>query len=186
MLLVLALVLSGGVAEARTKARTTAAAASRNTGDGLAAGNLILRGDIQLDYNQVQGQKQLILGVRTIAEYLVNRYFAIGGFLKTQYLWQGANTGAGMVDVGPRVSVYLVPSGIVHPYIGAQFGYHRLVQPGPDGNGIIVGPEVGVAIITGHFGAFISAGYDFRWAKCSGVTLKRHAVPFSIGFGGRF
>lgn len=183
LVLVVAMVLVGGVAQARPKAR---AAASRSGGDGLAAGNVILRGDVQLDYNQVDSAKQLVLGVRTIVEDLVSRYFGIGGFIKTQYLWQGDNTGLGMVDVGPRMTVYLVPSGIIHPYIAAQVGYHRLIQPGEDGNGIIVGPELGLAIITGRFGAFISVGYDFRWAKCAGVEIKRHAMPFSIGFGGRF
>ena len=183
VLVVASMTLVGGGAEARPKSR---AAATRHSDDGLAAGNVILHGDVQLDYNQVDSTKQLILGVRTIVEGLVNRYIGIGGFIKTQYLWQGANTGTGMIDFGPRLTVYLVPSGIIHPYIAAQVGYHRLVVDGPDGNGIIVGPEVGVAIIKGHFGAFISVGYDFRWAKCNGAEIMRHAMPFSIGFGGRF
>lgn len=184
LVLVLAMALVGGVAEARPKAR--AATASRGGGDGLAAGNIIVRGDFQLDYNQIPGTKVLLIGLRSIVEDLITPYIAIGGFMKTQYLWQGANTGAGMVDVGPRLTVYLIPKGIIHPFVGAQFGYHRLILPGDDGNGIIVGPEVGLAIITGRFGAFISVGYDFRWAKCAGVEIKRHAMPFSIGFGGRF
>ena len=185
MFLAILMVAGGAEARTRTKAKKRSTTAQR-TGDGLGAGDVIIRGDFQLDYDRMAGNDGVLLGTRAIAEYLVHPNIAVGGFVKAQYYGQNGNAVMGLLDFGPRVTAYLISAGLVHPFVGAHMGYHHMVLPGPDGKGVMVGPEVGVAFITGHFGAFVSMGYDFRWAKCGGASLKQHALPFTIGFGGRF
>ena len=189
---VLALVLasSGAAVGAPSKGRP-APAVHGGGGDGLAAGNVIVRGDTMFQFVKTEGQalKSFQIIMRPTVEFLVTRWLAVGGFMRTAYVhtWaNGAKADTGMLDFGPRVTAYIIPSGIFHPYIAVGFGYDHLFVPGPDGNGLILEPEVGLAIVTGKLGAFLSVAYDFRWVKCQGVKVKTHSLPFGFGFGARF
>jgi len=187
----------------------TPATAQTTGGDArvLKTGDVLVHGDVSLVFQQTGSQgavdKELSLAFKPVVEGMLTSWLSLGGFLAVTYMhfWdtsdgQSHDGGSGIFEIGPRLAFWLGSFSVFHPYLAAKIGYSRFVIPGgPDGNGFVVGPELGIAVepIPGVL-AFVSIGYEYHWWHIPSqgpdsrgtFDYKLHQMPVSFGIGAKF
>lgn len=185
---------------------TLPATARASSGSDLAEGNLLVRGGLGLDFQHLTTkpsgaatttQKQINVQAEILADYLLLDWFSIGAYLRSlvQYDWTSKfadGSATGLLDLGARLTGWFPILGSLYVIGGLNLGYAHQFAVGTDGNGVSVGPEIGLALPMDTFIGYVTLGYTFYWLRTKKTNANPqtdclvHRVPLMVGFGGRF